>query len=554
VLFEHLNNLPNLARTCRSFYLPAVTVLYNTLSVNGLLKTGDWGEQWSNIFKEYDEWGRRFKHFSPRNAELVQRVIINYSFTAQEWKDDESICRIFTLCRNMRVLILNSPHTNALFTTGPTIPDKIIQVTKALTSTNDLFATVTTLMVSSTTFLFRGPNVTALESFPSLIELNVGYNVDYDPYVASQWLAWLPAIYQDNGIDYKQLVQDIEAISKYCPRLETWRLPIWEPAFVHREVRKALAGFRSLRTLALVHQWLLDDQTFIGSKRFPLQTVEEYIGFRFHLREILRIEVVYHEPFLRLSVGNLFPFQRHTAELLEYIYEKLYTPYMLQLVISRTTHCTVPFQALDSVIVVDSTKFRLPKRINLKVIGNKPRSLHPLPDYITSLTFEVTNDASWQKWLPSLSELVKSPFLRAMRLTFHHESFVEFSLYSTPPEDTFRGYRTFELCRWRRPIAAKAGFEVIQHHHQWSFWENDRRRKVLFHDENLEIDTSMFRTKSEDYEIPTDEGELDIMEKYGLEMVDAGTLEKSFIELADRAAYVAFHLHVQIHNNGRLGQ
>ena len=59
----------------------------------------------------------------------------------------------------------------------------------------------------------------------------------------------------------------------------------------------------------------------------------------------------------------------------------------------------------------------------------------------------------------------------------------------------------------------------------------------------------MYRTKSEDYEIPNDEGELHIMEKYGLVMSDARTLEKSFIELADRAVYLAFHLHVQIHND-----
>ena len=549
VLSEDLTNLANLARTCRSIYLPAVTVLYNTLSINGLSKSGDWGEQWNNIFKEYEEWDRRFKQFSPRNAELVQRVIINYSFTAQEWKDDQSICRIFSLCRNVRVLILNSPHTNALFSNRSTIPDKIIQVTKALASTNDLFARVTTLRVSSTTFLFRGPNVAALEAFPSLIELSVGYDVDYDPYVASQWHAWLPIIYQDNGIDYKQLVQDIEAISKYCPRLETWRLPFWEPAFVHRAVRKALAGFRALRTLSFLHQWLLDDQTFIGAKRFPLQTVEEFIGFRFHLRETLGVEVVYHESCLRLSVGKVFPFQRRTAELLDYIYEKLDTPYMLQLIISPATSCTMPVQPLDSVIVVDSTKFRLPKRINLKVIGSKPRFIDPLPSYITSLTFEITNGASWQQWLPALFEIVKSPFLRALRLIFHYEAFVEFSLYSTPPEGIFIFCTTFELCRWRRPIAAKAGFEAVQHHHQWSYYGNDRRRRVLFHDENLEIDTSMYRTRSEDYEIPNGEGDLDFMEKYGLEMLDAGTLEKSFIELA---MYVAFHLHVQIHNGHSL--
>jgi hypothetical protein len=111
------------------------------------------------------------------------------------------------------------------------------------------------------------------------------------------------------------------------------------------------------------------------------------------------------------------------------------------------------------------------------------------------------------------------------------------------------GKSTFKLCRWRRPMAAKPEFEAIQHHYRWSYYEHDRWRWVLFHDENLEIDTSMYRSKSEDYEIPNDEGELDIMEKYGLEMSDARTLEKLFIESAHRAVYLVFHLHVQVHND-----
>ena len=38
------------------------------------------------------------------------------------------------------------------------------------------------------------------------------------------------------------------------------------------------------------------------------------------------------------------------------------------------------------------------------------------------------------------------------------------------------------------------------------------------------------------------------MEKYGLDMVYAFPFEKYLIDLADRAAYVAFHLDVQIVN------
>jgi hypothetical protein len=41
------------------------------------------------------------------------------------------------------------------------------------------------------------------------------------------------------------------------------------------------------------------------------------------------------------------------------------------------------------------------------------------------------------------------------------------------------------------------------------------------------------------------------MEKYGMEMETSSELEKYLIRLADSAAYVAFHLEVQISNYRR---
>ena len=520
------SHVSHMSLTCRSLYQPAVSVLYRSFS---LIFDGDTISTLDPPNKP-----RLPISISSQNGALVRNLIAPSFVIVTLWMYDflflkEVIPEIAALkkCRSLRHLQLVESKIGLACINSSCFDDKPLFSGPWL---DQPFANVTDL-----TFVLALPcsqdwKYTVLRFFPSLRTLELKWPTHYLSTSGSNSV----------GGGHRSLVQEIESLAMYCPLLEQWKLPIWNPAFAHRNVCTALSKLPSLRRLVFHRQWQRMNTP-------DCDNIENYVGFRLYLQNHTRITVVDLEPMLYLSLGDRLQSVHGNAEtIVEYLMDRLSHDHMLQLKAKTTDFGTTVSRTLNQYPILEQQEFRTPKLVNLRLIGNTPLSTDRLPRVITSLTFQITHLTSFNHWLPQLYQYVASPFLRSLSLRFHHAIFADFPLYVTPPEDTGETKR-FEMCLWKRPIAAPSGFEAVQYHHQWRYFTTNT--KLYNHDESLGMPFIWIDAADNPfYEWPDDEGEIDIMEKYGLDMVYAVPFEKYLVDLADCSAYVAFHLDVQIVN------
>ena len=523
------SHVSHMSLACRSLYHPAVSVLYRSFSLA-------LNDSTVSMFGLPDQTRLR-SSVSSQNGALVRSLIAPVFVIATLWMYDflflkEFIPEIGALkkCRGLRQLQLVESKIGMTSITLSFFDDQPLFNEPWL---DQPFANVTDLTFSLALPSSQSWKNTALRFFRSLRTLELKWPVHS---LSTSSFEGLDSV----GGGYRSLVQEIESLAIYCPLLEQWKLPIWNPAFAHRNVCTALSKFRSLRRLVFHQQWRRMDNP-------DHDNIESYVGFRLYLQNHTRITVVDLEPMLCLSLGNRLQSAYGSAEtIVEYLLNRLSDGHMLQLKAKTTDFDATVSRTLDLYPTFEHQEFRTLKPINLLLIGNTPLSTDRLPRVITSLTFQITHLTSFSHWLPTLYQHVASPFLRSLSLRFHNAIFGDFPLYVTPPEDTGETKR-FEMCHWKRPIAAPLGFEAIQYHHQWRYFTTNT--ELCNHDENLGMPfTWIDATDNSCYEWPDDEGEIDIMEKYGMDMAYAVPFEKYLVDLADRAAYVAFHLDVQIVN------
>ena len=523
------SHVSHMSLTCRSLYQPAVSVLYSSfsLALDGYT-ISTLGLPNKPLLPS---------SISSQNGALVRNLIAPIFVIVTLWRYDflslkEIIPEIGALkkCRALRDLQLVESNSDMTRITSSCFDDHPLF--------NDPWPDQPFANVTDLNFVLDLPcsqswNTMLFRFFPSLRTLEL------------KWPAHSRSTSRLEGSNsvgggHWSLVQEIESLAMYCPLLEQWKLPIWNPAFAHRNVRTALSKLPSLRRLVFHRQWRRVDKR-------DHDNIESYVGFRLYLQNHTRITVVDLEPMLRLSLGNrLQSVHMNSETIVDYLLDRLSYDHMLQLKAKTTDFDTTVSRTLNQYAILDQQEFRIPKLINLLLIGNTPLSIDRPPPVITSITFQITHLTSFNHWLPRLYQHVASPFLRSLSLRFHHAIFSDFRLYVTPPEDTGETKR-FEMCLWKRPIAAPSGFEAVQHYHQWKYFTTNT--ELCNHDENLGLPFIWIDAADNPcYEWPDDEGEIDIMEKYGMDMVYAVPFEKYLMDLADRAAYVAFHLDVQIVN------
>jgi hypothetical protein len=520
-----------LSRTCRKLYDSAGSVLYRSFLTSRLPAQYDFPEALpAYILPDL---------ISPIACGFVNELAISYSTFILQCAYDryDSLWTRISNCTNLRRLHFLESSALDGFHVEPFFSAKNASRTWRLLQRCFIlnpFLNVTELSVYSQILCRRGIPCQILPYLPSLHTLDAS-------------LCDIPLLGQKSGyIGYEDpavLSEDIGALSVYCPDLAILKLPVWASVFRHPEVRSTLSKQANLRQL-----WFQKQHRHGVKEHHP---IHDYIGFRLYLEQKAGVEVIDSETMTFLSTSNLPHLNNGPTEMmLDYICSRLSPNTMIQLGMKITEY---PTNTLVSILsrygVSDHDGFRVRKRVNLRLCGRSPLSSQ-LPKFITSVTFLIEPPASFLHWLPTLRRHVSSPTLRAMSLRFHHATFREFSqLYVRPPYDVGFEKKVFEFCRWRRPIAAPSGFECIHNHHQWSYFGNYRGH-CCSQDENLEIESRSARDLGCHtwYTWPTDSGELDIMEKYGMEMESSLQLEKYLIRLADSAAYVAFHLEVQISN------
>jgi hypothetical protein len=528
-------HLSNMSLTCRTLFHPAASVLYNSLSFEVIDTSPMSSLKWTHK-------PQRLKNVSVDNGVFVKKLTISFVSFAREWKfisivrgwePNQVALSVLGKCCGLRVLHLVEADMGESYASY--ISRKGLHFMKGWKSNHSPFATVTELIISSPLVTFRGEKAETLRLFPSLRILTLDW--PEDSVVNSAETFFSPSIYTTRGADYIHLILDIKALGTHCPYLEQWNLPLWEPAFVHPNVCAALSKLPSLRQISFHRQW---------SQKAP-PDLEDYIGFRLYLQNHTRISVVDHEPMTYLAMKNLSHVSLRSAEImLDYLYDQLSNYRMLHLRTTAVEFCFANSRIFNQYFVSDQSGFQILKRINLILCGNPPPSIDRLSRLFTSLTLSVTHLTTFHSWLPNLYEFVASPFLRGLSLQFHHGRSLDFPLCHKPSGNTSYTETRFEMCRWKRPIAAPRGFEAINLHHHWRYFGDNTAS--CNHDENLQIPEFMLTSKCTWYEWPEDEGELDIMEKYGMDMRYAVPFEEYLIHLADRAAYVAFHLDVQIFN------
>ena len=530
-------HLSRMSLTCRSLFHPAISVLYNALFFEPVVLSPTSASKWADK-------PNRPKYISAKNGALVKKLTISFLSFAREWKfisvlqgweSTQAAYSVLNRCRNLRVLHLVEGNIGELYASQ--ISRNGLNFMSGWKPKDSPLSTVTELIISSPVLTFRGEKAAALRFFPSLRILELDWPENS---VIHSIDNFSPSVYTDNGVDFRYLILDINALGAHCRYLEKWKLPLWEPAFSNRNVCVALSKLPSLRQLSFDRQWS-------RTVKPVYHNLEDYAGFRLYLQNHTRISVIDHESMTYLSMKTLLQISQRSAEMiLDYLYDRLSSNYVLQLSMTTTDFCIASSRILNQYPVIDQQDFRLPNRINLLLFGNPPPSIIPLPRLFSSLTLSITHLTTFQHWLPNLHEIVASPCLRAVSLQFFHGESLDFPLCTEPPDGSSDSEKRFEMCRWKRPIAAPKGFEAVHHHHQWRYFGSNTAN--CNHDENLEIYGSAFAMNATWYEWPDDEGELDIMEKYGINMLYAVPFEKYLIELADSAAYVAFHLDVQIIN------
>ena len=523
------SHVAHMSLACRSLYHPAVSVLYSSFS----LALDDYTVSTLGLPNR----PHLPSSILSQNGSLVRSLIAPVFVVVTLWMYDFLFLKKVTPeigalknCRALRHLQLVESKVGMTRITSSCFDDQPLFNNPWL---DQPFANVTDL-----TFVFALPSSqgwknTVLRVFPSLRSLELkwpAHNLSTSQLEGPNYV----------GGGYQLLVQEIELLVMYCPLLEHWKLPIWNPAFAHRTVCTALSKLPSLRQLVFHRQWGRMDKP-------NHDNIESYVGFRVYLQNHTRITVVDLEPMLCLLLGNRLQNIHENADtIVDYLLDRLSHGHMLQLKAKIADFDATTSRTLNQYPIIQQEEFRTLKSINLLLVGHTPLSIDRLPRVITSLTFHITQLTSFNYWLPRLYQHVTSPFLRSLSLRFHYAIFSDFPLYITPPEDTGEKKR-FEMCLWKRPIAAPSGFEAVQHHHQWRYFTTNT--KLCNHDENLGMPFMSIDAEDDPYyEWPDDQGEIDIMEKYGMDMVYAVPFEKYLIDLADRAAYVAFHLDVQIVN------
>jgi len=523
-----VGHVSRMSRTCRRLYDAAAPVLYRSFVVYRLPDQYNFSETLPRCVLP--------DSISPIACGFVNELAISYStFILQCAYDcyNSVSARIINCCNLRRLHLLESSALDG-FHVEPFFAKKNSSRTWRLLQRcfiSNPFINVTELSVCSQILCRRGIPCQILPYLPSLHTLDTS-------------LCDVPMLGQKSKYtgydDHVVLYEDISALALHCPEFKVLKLPVWESAFGHSDVRTALSKLANLRQL-----WFQKQLRLGVRKQYPIQ---DYIGFRLQLQQSVGVEVIDLETMTFLSSSALAHFDYGPAEMmLDYICTRLSSNAMVQFSMKIDEYpAESPVSIFHRYSLPDSDRFQMPKRVNLRLIGNTPL-FSQLPHFITSVTFAIDSQTTLLHWLPTLHKHVSSTMLRAMSLEVHCATFKEFSLYVKPPEDIGFKKKLFQFCRWRRPIAGPPGLECIHYHHLWSYFEDYTGHRS--HDENLEIEPRS--TSCTWYQWPTDAGELDIMEKYGMEMDSGLQFEKYLIALADSAAYVAFHLDVQISNYRR---
>ena len=531
LLRSDIRHVSSMSRTCRRLYNAAARVLYRSFFVYRLPDQCNFSEILPRCVLP--------EPISPMACGFVNELVISYSTFILQCASDRynSVWARIVNCGNLRRVHLLESSALDGFHVEQFLAKKNASRTWRLLQRcfiSNPFINVTELRVCSQILCRRGIPCQILPYLPSLHTL--------DTALCDVPMLGLKSRYTGYD-DHTVLYEDISALALYCPGLEVLKLPVWEPAFGHSDVRTALSKFVNLRQL-----WFQKQLRLGVRKQYPIR---DYIGFRLQLQQKVGVEVIDLETMTFLSSSALAYLDYSQAEMmLDYIWTRLSSNAMVQFFMKIEEYpAETPVSIFHRYSFPDNDRFQMPKRVNLRLVGNTPL-FSRLPHFITSVTFAIEPQTTLLHWLPMLHKHVSSPTLRAMSLEVHHATFKEFPLYVKPPEDIGFKKKLFQFCWWRRPIAGPPGLECIHYHHNWSYFGDYQGH--WSHDENLETEPrSTVFSSCMWYQWPTDSGELDIMEKYGMEMDTGMQFEKHLIALADSAAYVAFHLDVQISNYRR---
>ena len=529
----------SLSMTCQALYRPAVTVLYRCVVFPPERPpTGHHGAETSEcdpiLF---------LRGLTTRNGQFVQTLIFTSSFKPHSHEAVQRICDVLRRCPRLRGLCLNGMviENELLSTKSARVWKWAIFDSPLLRFGLDKdcpYGGITRLTLSAPFIPCRGVERAVLRLFPSLRSLTVSW---FSGLVSNCQTSIV--LYKETETDISSLVQDILALSEYCPHLQRWQLPFWEVAFRHPRVFRTLKRLTALRELCFASQSPPTNR-FESVEVFDI----DYVTFRLNIQSKSQIKVT---DFENITIINLVSFRNSDATrsqiIFDYLYDRLAPDQLLNLRVSDGDDVSwETLRLLDGYRIEMQQRFICSKRILYTgTFSNFPWLERQLPPVITAVNLTIPEQIDdrkfpsdqYQRWTLDLRHIVRSPTLRALRIDISCKRLVDFLISNSRPRQS--ALRRFQFCWWRQPVAAPKGSESIRIHQCWSHL---LETEFIEHDYHLDLNIENLLL----LRWPTAEGDVVVMKDHGMDVDRSRLVESWVIKIAEEAQYVAFHLDLRL--------